>query len=251
MMTSGLLSLLWWRRKIKQKTSALVQDMRPSKSHRAEVRVRKVQMELYTGPHLSKHHPSYSSAITALLRSHNTAVWPQFCLVFNIIWIIKESLNNSHSDWKQCHQYSPSLSNPSQLLRLSRQSSSGLAPRRTAWHKEMSCFSVSPVLDCETPIHHKIHLLPVMEQLGYRHQAELQEGAGKGRKGRKESHCKGWHQISTLLGSSLPLVFPSLVHSLMKNSQRTCAPTCYSRRKKRILLSCLPECSYKGLRKNH
>lgn len=94
----------------------------------------------------------------------------------------------------------------------------------------MSCFSVTPILDCGVPIQHKIHLLPVMEQLRYRHQAKLQEGVGKGR---KESHCKGWHQLSTLLGSSQPLVFLGLVHSLMKNSQWPCAPACNSRTKKR------------------
>lgn len=105
-----------------------------------------------------------------------------------------------------------------------------LGPRRIAWHKEMSCFSVTPILDCGVPIQHKIHLLPVMEQLRYRHQAKLQEGVGKGR---KESHCKGWHQLSTLLGSSQPLVFLGLVHSLMKNSQWPCAPACNSRTKKR------------------
>lgn len=123
-----------------------------------------------------------------------------------------------------------------------------LGPRRIAWHKEMSCFSVTPILDCGVPIQHKIHLLPVMEQLGYRHQAKLQEGVGKGR---KESHCKGWHQLSTLLGSSQPLVFLGLVHSLMKNSQWPCGPACNSRTKKGILFSCLPECSYEGLRKTH
>lgn len=39
------------------------------------------------------------------------------------------------------------------------------------------------MLDCRAPMHRKSHLLPVMEGLGYRHQAELQEGVGKGGKG--------------------------------------------------------------------